>query len=106
MNTPNTGMSSSSQYSGQQIQSGSSPLSNATYNMVSALHNIVDACWHYDQYIQQEQDDDAREMWQRFKQQDMQKATELRDHLSRRLQHETGPAGKVGHGPNESGQRQ
>jgi hypothetical protein len=45
-------------------------------------------------------------MWRRFKQQDMQKAIELRDHLSRRLQHETGPAGKVGHGPNESGQRQ
>ena len=106
MNTPNTGMPSSSQYSGQQTQGHDSPLTDATYNMVSALHNIVDACWHYDQYIQQDSDDDAKEMWRRFKQQDMQKATELRDHLSRSLQHETGPAGKVGHGPHESGQRQ
>jgi hypothetical protein len=106
MNTPNTGKSSSNQYSGQQSQGHDTPLTDATYNMVSALHNIVDGLWHYDQYIQQDQDSDAQEMWQRFKQQDMQKAIELRDHLSRRLQHETGPAGKVGHGPHESSQRQ
>jgi hypothetical protein len=106
MNTPNTGTSSSRQYSGQQTQGHDSPLTDATYNMVSALHNLVDACWHYDTYIQQESDDDAKEMWRRFKQQDMQKAAELRDHLSRRLQHETGPAGKAGHGPHESSQHQ
>ncbi len=98
MNSQNTGGSQ-----GGQQGKGDSPLTNATYNMVQALHNIVDAVWHYDSYIEQDKDNDAQEMWKRFKQQDMQKATELRDHLSRRLQHETGPAGKAGHGPNESG---
>jgi hypothetical protein len=80
-----------------------SPLSDATYNMVSSLHNIVDGLWHYDQYIEQESDDDAREMWQRFKDEDTRRAVELRNHLSRRLQHESGPGGQAGHGPNESG---
>ncbi len=42
-------------------------------------------------------------MWQRFKQKDAQMAEELKNHLSRRLQHETGPQGKVGAGPNERG---
>lgn len=80
-----------------------SPLTDATYNMVSALHNIVDGLWHYDQYIEQDQDGDAKEMWRRFKEQDAKRADELKNHLSRRLQHETGPEGKAGHGPHESG---
>lgn len=80
---------------GQSTGSHDTPLTDATYNMVSALKNITDALWHYDEYIQQEQDDDAREMWQRFKQKDQQMADELKNHLSRRLQHETGPEGKV-----------
>lgn len=78
------------------------PLTDATYNMVQALHNIVDALWRYDQYVEQDKDSDAQEMWRRFKAQDMQKAEELKNHLSRRLQHETGPEGKAGHGPNEA----
>lgn len=79
-----------------------SPLTDATYNMVSALHNIVDGLWHYDQYVEQDQDSDAKEMWKRFKSEDAKRAEELKNHLSRRLQHETGPEGKAGHGPNES----
>lgn len=80
-----------------------SPLTDATYNMVSGLQKIVDGLWHYDQYIEQDKDSDAQEMWRRFKEQDTQRAEELKNHLSRRLQHETGPEGKVGQGPNESG---
>ena len=87
---------------GSQNKGGhTTPLTDATYNMVSGLHNIVDGLWHYDDYIAQEQDQDAKEMWQRFQAQDQQKAEELKNHLSRRLQHETGPAGKAGHGPHE-----
>lgn len=80
-----------------------SPLTDGTYNMVSGLHNIVDGLWHYDEYIAQDGDSDAQEMWRRFKQEDAKRAEELKNHLSRRLQHETGPEGKAGHGPNESG---
>ncbi len=88
---------------GQTKGSHTTPLTDATYNMVSGLHNIVDGLWHYDEYIAQEQDSDAKEMWQRFKQQDQQKAEELKNHLSRRLQHETSAEGKVGHGPHDQG---
>ena len=78
-------------------------LNNATYNMIQGQHNLLDSVWHYYTYIEQDYDDDAKEMWKRFKQQQTAQATELRDHLSRRLQHVTGPAGKVGHGPHDSG---
>ncbi len=100
MNSQGTGAAG-----GKQGGQGSkdTPLSNATYNMVQALHNIVDALWHYDAYIEQDKDSDAQEMWKRFKQEDMRKAMELKNHLSRRLQHETGPEGKAGAGPNEGG---
>jgi hypothetical protein len=81
-----------------------SPLTDATFNMVAALHNLTKAIWHCDEYIGQEDDSDAKEMWQRFKQQQAQMAEELKNHLSRRLQHQTGPEGKVGHGPHEGGQ--
>jgi hypothetical protein len=97
------GVSGSSGSGGQGGSGGSnphgSPLSNATYNMLQSLHNIVDGLWHYDSYIEQDDDDDAKEMWRRFKEEDTRRATELRDHLSRRLQHETGPGGQAGHGP-------
>jgi hypothetical protein len=83
-----------------------SPLTDATFNMVAALHNMTEALWHFDEYIGQEADSDAKEMWQRFKQMQAQMAEELKNHLSRRLQHETGPQGKVGAGPNEGGNRQ
>jgi hypothetical protein len=78
-----------------------SPLTDATFNMISALHNLTKSLWKYDEYISQESDSDAREMWQRFKQTQTQLAEELKNHLSRRLQHETGPQGKVGAGPNQ-----
>lgn len=100
-NAGNAGGQSRSQ--GQEKGSSKTPLTNATYNMVSGLHNLVDALWRYDQYIQQDQDGDAKEMWQRFKDQDQERAEELKNHLARRLQHETGPEGKAGHGPHESG---
>lgn len=88
---------------GGQVQAGGqstkgphgSPLSNATYNMVSALHELTDGLWRYDTYIEQENDDDAQEMWARFKTQQQQMCEELKNHLSRRLQRETGPEGKV-----------
>ncbi len=82
-----------------------SPLTDATYNMISALSNKVEGLWRYDKYVQDDSDSDAQEMWQRFKALDMQMAQELKNHLSRRLQHETGPEGKVGHGPHDGGSR-
>ncbi len=105
MDSQNVGTTGSMQPRSQNQTWGyhDTPLTDATYNMMSALHNITDALWHYDQYIAQEQDDDAKEMWNRFKQKDMQMAEELKNHLSRRLQHETGPQGKVGSGPHEGG---
>lgn len=96
------GGSSSGSGSGSESSRGGGVLTNGTYNMVSSLHNIVDGLWHYDKYLEQDSDSDAKEMWQRFKQQDTQRATELRNHLSRRLQHESGPEGQAGHGPHES----
>ena len=93
----------SAQETGSEKGSGKTPLTNATYNMIAGLHNIVDALWRYDGYIKDDPDDDAKEMWQRFRDDDMRHAEELKNHLSRRLQHETGPEGKVGNGPEESG---
>ncbi len=99
MNAQDTGTSNT----GQKGKEGphDSPLTNATYNMVAGLTNMVDAVWHFDEYIKQDDDSDAKEMWRRFQGQHTKMAEELKNHLSRRLQHETGPKGKVGHGPNE-----
>ncbi|PZS02808.1 MAG: hypothetical protein DLM69_03595 [Candidatus Chloroheliales bacterium] len=97
---PSSGMTTSSGKTGKH----DSPLTDATFNMVAALHNLTKSIWHCDEYIGQEDDSDAKEMWQRFRQQQAQMAEELKNHLSRRLQHQTGPEGKVGHGPHEGGQ--
>lgn len=97
------GNQNQSSSSNQQGKTGrhDSPLTDATYNMMAALTSLTEGLWRYDTYIEQDSDSDAKEMWQRFKQQQAQMAEELKNHLSRRLQHETGPEGKVGHGPNE-----
>src|SRR5215217_5190740 len=104
MTTHSTGPAGSGQATTRQGQGEpDSPLTNATFNMVAALHNLSEGVWQYDVYIEQDDDEDAKEMWRNFKRQQMQMATELKNHLSRRLQHETGPEGKVGHGPHEGG---
>ncbi len=105
MTATNTGNQQTTNTGTQTSKRGghSSPLTDATYNMVTALSNLTEGLWRYDEYIADENDSDAKEMWQRFKQTQSQMAEELKNHLSRRLQHETGPQGKVGHGPNEQG---
>lgn len=76
-----------------------SPLSNATYNLLSALSNRVEGLWRYDSYIS---DDSANaEMYRRFKAMDMQIAQELKAKLIQSLGNDQGggsPRGGSSHG--------